>query len=69
MLGLATADTSATIRLLQPVSCCQLGLVVYPLHPLPVPPLALLAEPHTLSTHPRELPLDWARLVPPTEVT
>src|SRR6266849_2751356 len=37
VLGSATAATSATVRSEHPTSCCQLGLAMYALQPLPEP--------------------------------
>ena len=60
-LGSASAETSATVRLAQPVSCCQDGLGSYDEQPLPAPD-------HALSVQPRELDA-WVSVVPPTAVT
>ena len=59
--GSETAETSATVRLEQPSSCCQAGFGSYALQPLPAPD-------QTVSDQPRELP-DLDRLVPPTAIT
>ena len=61
MVGSATAETSATVRLEQPVSCCQEGLASTPEQPEPAPD-------HTLSVQPRVLELRVSA-VPPTAVT
>src|SRR5690348_11932439 len=67
VLGSATAATSALVRLLQPVSCCQDGLGSTAEQPEPVPsPPAL--EPHTVSVQPREFDA-VRREVPPTDTT
>jgi len=41
VLGSATAETSATVRFVQPASCCQDGFGSYAEHPEPVPPETL----------------------------
>src|SRR4051794_10508282 len=46
--GSATAATSATVRRVQPASCCQVGLASYREQPLPEPA-------HAFSAHPRVL--------------
>src|SRR5262249_4426489 len=56
-----TALTSATVRRVQPVSCCQVGLATTAEQPLPAPF-------HTVSVQPRP-PVAVRRLVPPTAVT
>src|SRR5205809_2453761 len=61
VLGSAIADTSAAARMLQPGSCCQLGLANTVLQPLPAPL-------HAVSLQPRALP-SRTRWVPPTAVT
>src|SRR5262249_22255992 len=60
--GSATAETSATDRILQPLSFWKLGFEKFALQPLP--PLF-----HAPSAQPRAVPGDWVRLVPPTEST
>jgi hypothetical protein len=60
-LGLATAETSATVRFVQPESAWKLGLAMYALQPLPLPL-------HALSVQPREFEA-LTRLVPPTAIT
>src|SRR5258706_9866159 len=62
VLGSATAETSASIRCAQPVSCCQDGFPKYALQPLPAPL-------HALSVQPRLVPAAPMRLVPPTATT
>src|SRR3954468_22509187 len=59
--GLATAETSATVRRAHPVSCCHDGLGMTPLQPDPAPL-------HTVSVKPRA---EASRVseVPPTAVT
>ena len=69
VFGSATAETSATVRLAQPVSFCHDGLAEYAEQPEPAPPLALFTEPHTLSTQPRAFDVDFASDVPPTAMT
>src|SRR5215469_11179126 len=68
--GSATAETSATVRLEQPVSSCQDGLGSYAEQPEPAPamPLGVTVPHHTDSVQPREL-LALVRVVPPTAVT
>ena len=61
VLGSATAETSATVRLLQPVSVCQLGLLNTVLQPLPAPLQAVSVKPRAF--------VAFLRLVPPTAVT
>src|SRR5262249_16665638 len=61
VLGSATAETSATVRLAQPASFCHVGFAYTVLHPLPAPL-------HAVSVKPRVL-LARTRLVPPTAVT
>ena len=61
VLGSATAATSPTVRLPQPLSVCHDGFAKTVLQPLPVPF-------HTVSLQPREL-LAGVRLVPPTATT
>ena len=62
MLGSATADTSATVRLAHPVSVCHEGFGTKALHPLPAPL-------HAVSVHPRLVPGARWSVVPPTAVT
>src|SRR5271165_5776638 len=56
---LATAATSLSVRLAQPVSVCQVGLGSYALQPPLVPDASTgrvsLASPQTVSDHPRAL--------------
>src|SRR5262245_29209698 len=59
--GSATAATSATVRLEQPLSLCHAGYASYSEQPLPAPL-------HTDSDQPRALE-SRTRLVPPTAVT
>jgi hypothetical protein len=61
VLGLATAETSTTVRLEQPVSLWNFGFAVSALQPLP-PPL------HAASIQPRGLE-EVVRVVPPTATT
>ena len=61
MLGLATAETSATARRAQPASVCHEGFEKYVLQPLPAPLQAV-------SLKPRAEPSS-TRLVPPTAIT
>src|SRR5215510_1242660 len=61
VLGSATAATSAIIRLVHPVSCCQLGFGIVALHPLTEPL-------HAVSVQPRAL-VAVASVVPPTAIT
>ena len=61
VFGSATAATSPTVRLPQPLSVCHDGFAKTVLQPLPVPF-------HTVSLQPREL-LAGVRLVPPTATT
>src|SRR5271156_234785 len=61
VLGSATAETSPTVRRVQPRSVCHDGFAKMALQPLPV----LL---HAVSLHPRAL-LAETRLVPPTAIT
>ncbi len=65
MAGSATAETSATARFAQPVSCWKAGLGSMVEQPLPGPPYWLC---QTLSDQPRAL-LSLVSAVPPTEVT
>src|SRR5215475_1758725 len=44
VLGSATAETSASMRRVQPVSCCQLGLANTVLQPLPVASVLLVSQ-------------------------
>src|SRR5215510_15428295 len=60
VLGSATAATSATMRVVHPVSCCQLGFGSVALQPL-------LEPPHAVSVQPRRLAA-VASVVPPTAV-
>src|SRR5215813_11419125 len=69
VLGSATAEISATVRMLHPPSLCQDGLGSNELHPEPVPPLLFCASPHTLSVHPRDVDDDGTSEVPPTAMT
>src|SRR5215470_1212312 len=57
-LGAATADTSATVRPVHPVSFCQLGLGYTKLHPLTEPNQAVSVQPRKLAA--------VASVVPPT---
>src|SRR5580693_1794681 len=66
VLGSATADTSLSVRILQPVSVCQEGLASSAEQPDPVP--SVLDVLHTLSVQPRALLACFSE-VPPTEVT
>src|SRR3954462_3903703 len=61
VLGSATADTSATVRLAQPGSVCQDGLASNALQPLPAPS-------QTVSLQPRAAAALRFRDVPPTAV-
>ncbi|MFD7020907.1 hypothetical protein [Streptomyces sp. NPDC059928] len=67
MAGSATAETSATVRLEQPVSVCQDGFGSYAEQPEPAP-LPPELVPQTDSDQPREL-LSRLSEVPPTAVT
>ena len=59
--GSATADTSASLRLAQPVSCCHAGLAMKAEQPLPAPDQAVSLKPRA--------PKEYRRDVPPTAVT
>ncbi len=61
MLGLATAETSATVRRAQPVSFCHEGLATYAEQPEPAPDQALSVQPRALEAR--------LSVVPPTAVT
>src|SRR5947207_5222047 len=61
VLGSATAATSATVRPVHPVSCCQLGLSNTKLQPLP-------AKVQAVSVQPRKVN-EVVSVVPPTAVT
>src|SRR6516162_2300899 len=61
VFGSATAETSPTVRCLQPRSVCHDGFAKVALQPAPVPL-------HAVSLHPR-LVLAGAKLVPPTAIT
>src|SRR5262249_24951478 len=63
--GSATAATSATVRIEQPLSVCQAGLASTIEQPLPGPPKVLC---QTDSDQPRAL-TSRTRAVPPTAVT
>ena len=65
--GSASAETSATVRCVQPVSVWNDGFVSYFEQPLPAPSLAEVD--HTVSVQPRALLVDLVSDVPPTEVT
>jgi hypothetical protein len=58
----ATAETSATVFIVQPVSVCQLGFAKTVLQPLP-------ASSHAVSVQPRGVVVSWVKLVPPTDMT
>src|SRR5581483_5130448 len=64
--GSATAETSATVRLEQPVSCWNEGFGSTAEQPLPAPSVEEVDQ--TDSVQPRAL-LARDRLVPPTAVT
>src|SRR5580693_8390564 len=64
--GSATAETSATVRLLQPVSVCQVGFGSKLAHPEPAPSAGDVDQ--TDSLQPRAL-LAATSDVPPTAVT
>ena len=74
VLGSASADTSATVRFVQPESValrlasCHRRLRLIAEHPDPVPSPPLLL-PHTVSVQPRAELGSWVKVVPPTEVT
>src|SRR5690348_7895193 len=59
--GSATAETSATVRLAQPGSDCQVGLAKTVLQPLPAPDQAVSVQPRVVGLS--------TRCVPPTAVT
>src|SRR6478672_576775 len=59
--GSATADTSATVRRAQPLSCCHAGLASKREQPEPAPDHAVSVEPRSLTKRRSE--------VPPTAVT
>ena len=56
VFGSATAETSATVRLLQPVSVCQDGFGSYALQPLPAPLQALSVQPRVPPPRVSEVP-------------
>src|SRR5437764_11425878 len=68
VFGSATAETSATLRIEQPASFCQLGLGSQIEQPLPGPSAGSVAPPHAVSLQPRAL-FALTSDVPPTAVT